>query len=133
MAGVKSMNKYDKMIERNRKISEDKVASATMAIRRMVMEQERVSVPKLMKLTGLSRGFFYKNSTVRNELDHAMEQQAGLVDPRRIIINQAMEKQMELLQQEYQKIKKENENLKKENLRLKKALNKKELNIIKNL
>lgn len=133
MAGVKSMNKYDKMIERNRKISEDKVASATMAIRQMVMEQERVSVPKLMKLTGLSRGFFYKNSTVRNELDHAMEQQAGLVDPRRTIINQAMEKQMELLQQEYQKIKKENENLKKENLRLKKALNKKELNVIKNL
>lgn len=133
MAGVKSMNKYDKMIERNRKISEDKVASAKMAIRQMVMEQERVSVPKLMKLTGLSRGFFYKNSTVRNELEHAMEQQAGLVDPRRTIINQAMEKQMELLQQEYQKIKKENENLKKENLRLKKALNKKELNIIKNL
>ena len=121
MAGVKSMNKYDKMIERNRKISEDKVASATMAIRQMVMEQERVSVPKLMKLTGLSRGFFYKNSTVRNELEHAMEQQAGLVDPRRTIINQAMEKQMELLQQEYQKIEKENENLKKENLRLKKS------------
>lgn len=36
-----------------------------------------------VKLTGLSRGSFYKNPTIRQEMDRAMEQQAGMIDPRR--------------------------------------------------
>ncbi len=55
--GVKNMKKYDKMIERNRKESEEKVSRAVQAIRQLVMEQERVSVSKLVRITGLSRGF----------------------------------------------------------------------------
>jgi len=39
------------------------------------------SVPKLMVQTGLSRGVFYKNSTVRKLVDEAVEKQAGMVDP----------------------------------------------------
>ena len=66
-------------------------------------------------------------------LDAAMEQQAGMVDPRRNIISQAMETEMYLLQQQIQKLKSENENLKKENQKLKKALSKRELNLIKQL
>jgi len=86
-----------------------------------------------MQKTGLSRGFFYKNPIVRSEIDAAMEQQAGMVDPRRNIISQAMEAEMNLLRQQLQKLKSENENLIKENQKLKKALSKKELNLIKQI
>ena len=43
-----------------------------------------------MKKTGLSRGFFYKNPTVRDTLNQAVEQQAGMIDPRREILNMEM-------------------------------------------
>ena len=127
------MKKYDKMIERNRKESEEKVSRAVQAIRQLVIEQERVSVPKLVRITGLSRGFFYKNPTVRNEMDRAIEQQAGVIDPRKKIIDHAMENQIRLLEQQVESLKVENGLLKKENQKLKKALNKRELNFIKTL
>lgn len=126
------MKKYEKMIERNRKESEEKVFRALEAIRQLVMEHERVSVPKLVRITGLSRGF-YKNPEVRNELDHAIEKQAGVIDPRKKVIDHAMEKQISLLEQQVASLKVENGLLKKENQKLKKALNKRELNFIKTL
>ena len=122
------MSKYDKMLELNKRKSEEKVERAVLTIRTMVLEREKVSVPALMQKTGLSRGFFYKNP-----IDAAMEQQAGMVDPRRNIISQAMEAEMNLLRQQLQKLKSENENLIKENQKLKKALSKKELNLIKQI
>ena len=115
------MSKYDKMLELNKRKSEEKVERAVLTIRTMVLEREKVSVPALMQKTGLSRGFFYKNPIVRGEIDAAMEQQAGMVDPRN------------LLRQQLQKLKSENENLIKENQKLKKALSKKELNLIKQI
>ena len=127
------MNKYDSMIACNKKASEEKVNRAVTEIRQMLTEREKVTVPKLTKRTGLSRGFFYKNPIVRSEIDRALEQQAGMIDPRRTIIDQAMEREMELLQQQVRKLKYENENLKKENEKLKKALARKELNLIKQL
>ena len=105
------MSKYDKMLELNKRKSEEKVERAVLTIRTMVLEREKVSVPALMQKTGLSRGFFYKNPIVRGEIDAAMEQQAGMVDPRRNIISQAMEAEMNLLRQQLQKLKSENENL----------------------
>ena len=48
----------------------------------MVEEGERVTVQRLMAQTGLSRGFFYKNPTVRKLVDEAAERQAGMTDPR---------------------------------------------------
>ena len=127
------MNKYDSMIACNKKASEEKVNRAVTEIRQMLTEREKVTVPKLTKRTGLSRGFFYKNPIVRSEIDRALEQQAGMIDPRRTIIDQAMEREMELLKQQVRKLKYENENLKKENEKLKKALARKELNLIKQL
>lgn len=56
-----------------------------------------------------------------------------MVDPRRNIISQAMEVEMNLLRQQLQKLKIENEKLIKENQKLKKALSKKELNLIKQI
>ena len=128
-----NMSKYDRMIETNKERSDEKVASAKRAIRKLMEDGERISVPQLMKMTGLSRGFFYKNAIVRAEIDRAMEQQAGTVDPRRSILDQAMDSRIELLRQQIAELKRENAKLLAENQRLQKTLNKKSLNIIKNL
>ena len=88
------MNKYDKMIEENQKKSKEKIELAQRTIQDMISNKERISVPKLMKKTGLSRGFFYKNPIVRDTMNEAIEQQAGMIDPRREILNMAMEKQI---------------------------------------
>ena len=68
------MNKYDKMIEENQKKSKEKIELAQRTIQDMISNKERISVPKLMKKTGLSRGFFYKNPIVRDTMNEAIEQ-----------------------------------------------------------
>ena len=126
------MSKYDKMIEENQRKSKEKIELALQAIQDMLANKERISVPKLMKKTGLSRGFFYKNPTVRDTLNQAVEQQAGMIDPRREILNMAMEKQIELLNQKVAALSRENKELKRKNEKLQKALRKQDLNFIKN-
>lgn len=76
---------------------------------------------------------FYKNPTVRDTLNQAVEQQAGMIDPRREILNMAMEKQIELLNQKVAALSRENKELKRKNEKLQKALRKQDLNFIKNL
>ena len=112
------MNKYDKMIEENQRKSKEKIELALQAIQDMLANKERISVPKLMKKTGLSRGFFYKNPTVRDTLNQAVEQQAGMID---------------LLNQKVAALSRENKELKRKNEKLQKALRKQDLNFIKNL
>ena len=133
MDGVKIMNKYDKMNEVNRERSVTKINVAKTAIRRMLEDGERISIPRLMQMTGLSRGFFYKNPTVRAEICQALEMQAGTIDPRRSILDQAMDGRIELLERKVTELKIENENLRKENQKLKKSLEKKDRNIFMKL
>lgn len=128
-----NMNKYDNMLAMNRERSREKITSAKIAIRELMEDGERVSVPKLMKLTGLSRGFFYKNAEVRRELDDAIQQQAGTINPRRKILDQAMDSRIEQLQNQLEQLQRENAELKKENAKLHKALSRKNLNLIKSL
>ena len=130
---MKNMSKYEKMLSVNKQRSEEKIAAARKAIYELLEKQERISVPKLMKMTGLSRGFFYKNTEVRREMDLALERQAGVIDKRRGILDIAMDKQIETLQYQIAQLQAENEELKKKNLRLQKALNKRDLNFAKNL
>ncbi len=133
MDGVKNTSKYDKMIALNKKSSEEKVDKAIKAIHKMLEDGEKVTVSKLMSKTGLSRGFFYKNLVVRKEVDRALEQQAGMVDPKRYIGDMALKCRVELLEQQIRELQRENEELVKKNWKLEKALNKKDLNMIKNL
>ena len=128
-----NMDKYDNMLAINRERSKEKITSAKIAIRELMEDGERVSVPKLMKLTGLSRGFFYKNAEVRRELDDAVQQQAGTINPRRKILDQAMDSRIEQLQNQLAQLQRENAELKKENAKLHKALSRKNLNLIKSL
>ncbi len=128
-----NMNKYDNMLAINRERNREKITSAKIAIRELMEDGERISVPKLMKLTGLSRGFFYKNAEVRRELDDAIQQQAGTINPRRKILDQAMDSRIEQLQNQLAQLQRENAELKKENAKLHKALSRKNLNLIKSL
>lgn len=125
------MNKYDNMIERNRQVSEEKISRAKSAIREMIEEEEKVTIPKLMKKTGLSRGFFYKNPTVRKEIDRALDLQVGMVESKRKILDLAMENRIEMLEQTIKELKKENMELKQQNEKQQKLLNRKNLSILK--
>ena len=125
------MSIYYYMIVRNRKFSEEKLSRAKSAIREMIEDEEKVTIPKLMKKTGLSRGFFYKNATVRKEIDRALDLQAGMVDSKRKILDLAMENRIELLEKTIKELKKENMELKHQNEKQQKLLNKRNLSILK--
>lgn len=73
----------------------------------MITKKEKVTVPKLVKRTGLSRGFFYKNKTVRKDVDRALEQQAELIDPKKYIGDIVMKNWIELLEQQIWEMKRE--------------------------
>ncbi len=109
------------------------IDTAKKEIYKMLENGEKVTVTKLIEQTGLSRGFFYKNEEVRALLDRAVEQQAGMVSPKRYIGNIAQKRKIELLEEQNEKLLKEMAALQEENNRLKKALGKRALNTIKNL
>ena len=125
------MNKYDRMLAVNKQASEAKIEKARREIVRMVDDGEKVSIQKLMERTGLSRGFFYKNPQVRKEIDRALEQQTGLADPRREVLDMAMNHELAMSQQEMERLRKENEQLRQELEVAKKALAKKNMGVLK--
>lgn len=127
------MSKYDKMVALNAERSKEKMEMAKKTIWDMVDKEEKVTIPKLMQKTGLSRGFFYKNHTLRGELDRAMECQVGMVDPRRSIINHAMDQQIQRMEKIIAEQKQKIESLEKENARLKRAIDQRSVNFLKNL
>ena len=125
------MNKYDRMLAVNKQASEAKIEKARREIVRMVDDGEKVSIQKLMERTCLSREFFYKNPQVRKEIDRALEQQAGLADPRREVLDMAMNHELAMSQQEVERLRKENEQLRQELKITKKALAKKNVGVLK--
>lgn len=126
------MSKYDKMVALNKKASDEKIERAKRTIVTMIDDGEKISIPRLMERTGLSRGFFYKNPVVRKELDRALELQAGMADPRKNILDMAMNEEVHLLRQQLESLKREKEALEKENIRLREALGRKNFNKLKN-
>lgn len=129
------MEKFEKMVKQNQAESREKISSAIAAIIEMEQAGERVQICELTKRTGLSRGFFYKNTAVRKELDRALELQRGMTftNPRKAVLDVAMEKQIALLTKQVEKQKKQIAELEAENIKLKKALDRKELAFLKQL
>ncbi len=62
-----------------------------------------------------------------------MECQVGMVDPRRSIINHAMDQQIQRMQKTIAEQKQKIESLEKENARLKRAIDQRSVNFLKNL
>ena len=127
------MSKYEKMVACNRKSSADKIELARKTLFEMLDEGEKITIPKLIAKTGLSRGFFYKNPIVRNTLDKALEQQVGMTDPRKNILDMAMDNEIIALHEKIRTLQKENSRLTAENEKLQKALNKKNMSLLRSL
>ena len=121
-----NMSKYEKMVACNRQSSLEKIDLAKKAIFEMLDDGDKITIPKLMAKTGLSRGFFYKNPIVRNVLDKALEQQMGMTDPRKAILDMAMDNEIAALHEKIRSLQAENE-------KLKKALSKKNASLIRSL
>lgn len=129
------MAKYEKMLETNRCTSREKINRAKMEIDEMLRTETEVSVCELVKRTGLSRGFFYKNEEVYTALERARDLQKGKTfhKPQEVVLNKAMEFQLAALQKQIDKLQSANKNLQSENQKLQKALNKKDIAFLKGL
>lgn len=127
------MSKYEKMLALNKRASDEKIQRAMKAIFELMDDGEKLTVPRLMEKTGLSRGFFYKNPTVRMGLDRGLEQQAGMSNPRKKILDMAMNSEIEALHQQLRAVQQEKEKLIVENEKLKKALERKNRDLLRNL
>ena len=139
--------KYDKMIEITQAESQRKMEIARNAIADMLNNMERVTVAGLVRKTGLSRGFLYKNPTIREELDNAIKTQGACYNPRQVIIDKAMNNTLIILKSEIRKVKSQNEELVLKNQELserneqlckeietlKKQLGRKEVSLLKRL
>ena len=84
--------KYDKMVAITRAESQKKMNIAKNTISDMLKNTERITVAELVKRTGLSRGFFYKNEFIRREMDDAIHRQEAIFKNRHPV---AMDRQLE--------------------------------------
>lgn len=66
---------YHSMVERNREASRQMADMAVQVIQGMVQRGEKVRVTELVRRTGFSRAFFYRNEYVRKEVKKAKEEQ----------------------------------------------------------
>ena len=133
--------KYDKMIEITQAESQRKMEIAKKAISGMLDNMERITVAELVKRTGLSRGFFYKNQMVRRELDDAIHRQEAIFkNQHQVIMDKELENTMVDLKLELLRAKTQNEELAKSNEQLRqqveklqKQLGRKEISLLKRL
>ena len=147
MDGARNMNKNHTMLAVNKKRNKRKIDTAKKEIYKMLENGEKVTVTKLIEQTGLSRGFFYKNPLIREELDNAIKNQGACYNPRQVIIDKAMNNTLMILKSEIRKVKaqnkelqlnnqelcEQNECLNKEVENLKKQLGRKEIGLLKKL
>lgn len=129
------MSNFSKMLAVNQKTNLEKENRAKREIAKMLDSDIQVTVAELVSRTGLSRAFFYKNPAVAEALRTARESQKGrtFTRPAKVILDKAMDKQIELLKKENERLKEEISLLRKENENLKVAVNKKALKVIKGL
>lgn len=111
--------KYDKIVEIRKNKSQQKIEIAKREINKMLERKEKISVTALVKYTGLSEGFFYKNPEVRKALNDALLQQGESYNPKKVIFDMAMEQTILMLKAQIVELKKELKNIKKENIQLK--------------
>ncbi len=129
------MEKHEKMVLKNKVKSQEKVEKAIAEMHKLLNDEEQVVVCTLVKRTGLSRAFFYNNEIVHNELLRIQQLQEGMsfVAPQKIIINKAMDQEIEFLKKKLVEKDKEIKNLKEENAKLQKTIKTKMLEVVRNL
>lgn len=129
------MNKYDSMLEKNKKINEEKQERAIECINHMLTEERQVTVSMLVKKTGLSRAYFYNNKKVNDALKKAQSSQKGInfVKRQSVMIDKALERECDILKKRLKQKEEEIDELKKENLKLKKMAKARTLELINKL
>lgn len=128
------MSKYEKMVSTVQEMSRTKIKMARQAIDEMVKREEKISVTVLVKKTGLSRGFFYKNPEIRMDIIKAKEKEkeySGRKKYDRPV--DEMIHEIDLLRTLNDSLQHENSELKKQVDRLEKRLDKRELSFLKKL
>lgn len=117
------MKNYEKMVAANRQTSERKENIAIEAMRKKYEKQELVSVTALVRETGLSRGFFYKNERVSTELRRLQKLQIGMdfTVTRQVVLDKAMALRVKELENENRLLKMKIYNLLDENSKLEKV------------
>ena len=133
--------KYDKMVAITQAESQRKMNIAKNTISDMLKNMERITVAELVKRTGLSRGFFYKNQMVRRELDDAIHRQEAIFKNQHPVImdkeleNTMVDLKLELLRAKTQneELAKSNEQLRQQVEKLQKQLGRKEISLLKRL
>lgn len=134
--------KYDKMVAITQEESRQKIQLAQDTIAAMVTDREKITVAELVKRTGLSRGFFYKNQTIRAEMDAAVDQQKLM--PMRVKKKELsseklnaellqVKKKNEELETQNRDLKSHNEKLQQEVENLKRRLSRREISVLKKL
>lgn len=134
--------KYDKMVAITQEESRHKIQLAQDTITAMMAGREKITVAELVKRTGLSRGFFYKNEIIRAEIDKAVDEQKNMhfeallqepsskkVEPELLQIK----KRNEELEVQNGELRSLNEKLQNEIDRLNQRLARKELSVLKKL
>lgn len=129
------MEKYANMVAHKKGKSKEKTELALSEIKNMFRNQQEISVAELVKRTGLSRGFFYKNETVRNAFEKTRKQQIGIDfhSSKKKIFDTAMEKEILLLKAENIKREEEIRRLKSELEKYKKAVERLQISSFKSL
>lgn len=107
------MTNYTNMLRMNEKVCEEKRILAIDTIRRMVRDNEQITICELTKQTGLSRSFFYKNAIVNMELNAALKAQQGkiLSSKRDKKLNEALKETVKLQKDEIENSARRNQGL----------------------
>lgn len=109
------MANYSNMVNARKQVSEDLTNLALQVINEMLADGEVVSISTLIKRTGCSRDFFYKNKIVNEVLRAAQEQQTGkvFVSKQKVVLDNALKEENRLLREKIKKIESERDHFKK--------------------
>lgn len=110
------------MVAYNHKKSQAMAERVCKAIDRLTEAKEIVTIKRLMKETGASRSFFYKNTAVVEKLREVRERQmsGNFTAAPKIVLDTAMERVLEMQKDKLEKVCQERDELKAERDKLKK-------------
>lgn len=115
--------KYDKVVAMNRQQGKQNAEIVKNEIQKMLERKERVTVAALVRYTGFSNSFFYKNKKVKNAVKSAQLQQGECYNPKKAIFDMVLEEKVANLKIVITKLKKQNKELLGTNERLEIELN----------
>lgn len=114
--------KYDKVVAMNRQQGKQNAEIVKNEIQKMLERKERVTVAALVRYTGFSNSFFYKNKQVKNAVKSAQLQQGECYNPKKAIFDMVLEEKVANLKIVITKLKKQNKELLGTNERLENEL-----------